>query len=480
MFTQLDRIFATFRPHFERYATFTWFVVVIVGFYVCADHDGLTSMIRWLSLCPSSYAKLTHFFYATSWRLETLMPVWITWVQTMCPVLQVNGRALLIGDTIKVSKEGRKMPGVKALHQESGNNSKKAVVWGHHVGVVGLVTGVVEKRFCTPLQAQLHEGVEAWRASEGLNGAPPTVVTRMARLLLATAEQAGCPCYAALDAYYAVGPSFLILKERLREDGTPVVHLITRAKKSVVAYFVPEQGDKRFRNADKVKLMELFDRHDAIDFQTAQVSLYGQTTAITYACLNLLWEPIDGMLRFVLIEHGKRRFILMSSDLSLDPLTILEIYSLRTKIEVLFKALKHQLGAFSYHFWTRSQPKLSRQKDWKPDVAGLSDTANSHIRATLTAAERFVNLALIAIGILHYLSLTFPGEIWTRYSGWLRTYSSACPSERVVKTVITTEFIGRSRKVRQTGTFQILWDKRRHKKASPSLDHASAPLAQTS
>jgi hypothetical protein len=473
MFSQVDRILAIFRSHFGRYATFTWFVVVIMGFYVCADHDGLTSMVRWLSLDPSCYAKLTRFFYATSWHLETLMPVWITWVQTMCPVLQFKGRPLLIGDTIKVSKEGRKMPGVKALHQDSGNNSKKTVVWGHHYGVVGLVTGVLAKRFCTPLQAQFHEGVAAWRPSEGLAGAAPTVVTRMARLLLATAEQVGGPCYAALDAYYAVGPSFLILKERLLEDGTPVVHLITRAKKSVVAYFVPEQGEKRFRNADKVKLMELFERHDAVDFQTAQVALYGQTTTIAYACLNLLWKPIDGMLRFVLIEHGKRRFLLMSSDLNLDPLTILTIYSLRTKIEVLFKALKHHLGAFCYHFWTRSQPKLSRKKNWKPDVAELSDTANTHIRATLTAAERFVNLALIAIGILHYLSLRFPGEIWPRYSGWLRSYSSDSPSERVVQHVIATECIGRPRKVRQTGTFQILWNKRRQETISPSPHHVN-------
>jgi hypothetical protein len=471
MSTQLDRILETFRSHFERYATFTWFVVVIVGFYVCVDHDGLTSMVRWLSLCPSCYAKLTHFFYATSWHLETLMPAWITWVQTMCPVLRFNDRALLIGDTIKVTKEGRKMPGVKALHQESGNNSKKAVVWGHHYGVVGLVTGVLAQRFCTPLQAQLHEGVAAWRPSEGLNGMPPTVVTRMARLLLATADQVGCRCYAALDAYYAVGPTFLILKERLMEDGTPLVHLSTRAKKSVVAYFVPDQGEKRFRKADKIKLMDLFERRDAVDFQTAQVSLYGQTTTIAYTCLNLLWEPVDGMLRFVLVEHGKRRFILMSSDLSLDPLTILNIYSLRTKIEVLFKTLKHQLGAFSYHFWTRSQPKLSRKKDWKPEVAGLSNTAHHHIRATLTAAERFVNLALIAIGILQYLSLTFPREVWTRYAGWLRTYSAACPSERVVKNVITTEFISRPREVRHTGTFQRLWEKRRHEKAGSPSDH---------
>jgi len=461
MFQYLDPMFATFRPYFARRASFHWFVIMIVGFYLCSDYEGLTSLIRWLSLRPSCYECLTHFFYATSWSLDTVMPVWITWVQTMCPVLSFSGRPLLIGDGIKVAKEGRKMPAVKALHQDSGNNSKKTTIWGHHHGVVGVATGTLEKIFCTPLRAELHEGVTQWRPSVGVNGEPPTVVTRMARLLLATAQQMGCPCYAVLDAYFAVGPTFLILNECLIEDGSQLVHLITRAKKSTVAYFVPEEGVKRFRDAEKVKLKSLFARSDAVTFHTAEITMYGKAATISYACLDLLWKPVDGLLRFVLVEHNGQQFLLMSSDLTLSPLTILEIYSLRTKIEVMFDVLKNLLGGLSYHFWTRSQPKLSRKKDWFPDVAGLNDAATAHIGAGLTAAERFVNLAVIAVGMLQCLALTIPTQIWQRYGGWLRTYSSAVPSERVVKTVLATEFMNRPRTIRRTETFQIIRDKQR-------------------
>ncbi len=260
MFHYLDTIFDTFRPCFARRATFTWFVVVLMGFYLCGDHEGLTSIIRWLALRPSCYACLTNFFYATSWSLDTLMPIWINWVQTMCPVVSFHGRPLLIGDGIKIAKEGRKMPAVKALHQDSSNNSKKTAIWGHHHGVVGLTIGALGKMFCTPLRAEIHEGVDAWRGSEGLNGGAPTIVTRMARLLVATAQHMGCPWYAVLDAYFAVGPTFLILNETLTPDGSPLVHLMTRGKKSTVGYFVPDQGTTRFRDAEKVKLMTLFER----------------------------------------------------------------------------------------------------------------------------------------------------------------------------------------------------------------------------
>jgi hypothetical protein len=379
----------------------------------------------------------------------------------MSPILSVSGRPLLIGDGIKIAKEGRKMPAVTALHQDSGNNSKKATIWGHHYGVVGVATGTLKKMFCTPQRAELHEGVSQWRPSKGLNGEPPTVVTRMARLLLATAQQMGCPCYAVLDAYFAVGPTFLILKECLTEDGNHLVHLITRAKKSTAAYFVPEQGVKRFRDAEKVKLKTLFTRSDAVVFHTVEITLYGKATTISYTCLDLLWKPVDGLLRFVLIEHNGRQFFLMSSDLTLSPLTMVEIYSFRTKIEVMFDVLKNLLGGLHYHFWTRSQPKLSRKKGWTPDVASLHDAAAAHMCASVTAAERFVNLALIAVGMLQYLALMLPTQIWHSYSGWLRTYSSDVPSERVVKTVIATEFMNRSRHVRRTETFQCIHDKQR-------------------
>ena len=72
------------------------------------------------------------------------MPAWITWVQTMCPVLSFHGRPLLIGDGIKAAKEGRKMPAIKALHQDSGNNSKKATLWGHHQGAHYLLCPILE------------------------------------------------------------------------------------------------------------------------------------------------------------------------------------------------------------------------------------------------------------------------------------------------------------------------------------------------
>ncbi len=97
MVKKRDSIFDVFRLCFSREATFHWFVIVIVGFYLRADHDGLTSIIRWLSLSPSCYDAMLHFFYATSWSVDTLLPVWATWVMSAYPLMTFYGRPLLLG-----------------------------------------------------------------------------------------------------------------------------------------------------------------------------------------------------------------------------------------------------------------------------------------------------------------------------------------------------------------------------------------------
>jgi hypothetical protein len=53
---------------------------------------------------------------------------------------------------------------------------------------------------------------------------------------------------------------------------------------------------------------------------------------------------------------------LVSTDLNLNPETIIILYIYRFKIECTFSELKQVIGAFSYQFWSKSMPKLNRFK----------------------------------------------------------------------------------------------------------------------
>ena len=117
------------------------------------DFSGITSFIRTLGLEPTGYEALVHFFRSSAWKLSVLKEQWIRFVGTSGVLFTENGMPILIGDGVKQSKEGKKMPGVKRLHQESENSGKAEFIYGHMFGTIGVLVGSVAKLFCLPLSA---------------------------------------------------------------------------------------------------------------------------------------------------------------------------------------------------------------------------------------------------------------------------------------------------------------------------------------
>jgi hypothetical protein len=271
-------------------------------------------------------------------------------------------------------------------------------------------------------------------------------------------------CLLVLDAYFAVGPVFLILKDILDAAGVRLVHIITRAKDNVVGYEDPppktgRRGAPR-KYGDKVKLIKLFEtRHDC--FEQISIDIYGQARTLSFLCLDLFWKPIKDKVRFVLVADSKERFILMCSDLNLCAADIILAYSYRFKIEVNFKVLKHLMGVFFYHFWTGVWPKIGKLKE--SDLSRIDDDSRSKrlIRQATNAIEGFVNFGIIATGILQIIAMNFDQSIWRKYSGWMRTITSTIPSEEVVRSVIQEEYFHNFRDFNNTAIYQIIMSKSR-------------------
>ena len=114
--------------------------------------------------------------------------------------------------------------------------------------------------------------------------------------------------FLSLDAFFAVGTVF-----RAAEQSSPgagqSIHILTRAKKNIVAYQPPRPKKKRGRGrprkyGKKLKLMTLFDtrRHP---FKTAAANVYQDSEKVRYLTLDLLWRPTAGLLRFFLLETSR-------------------------------------------------------------------------------------------------------------------------------------------------------------------------------
>lgn len=245
-----------------------------------------------------------------------------------------------------------------------------------------------------------------------------------------------------------------------------MVAVITRGKRNYVGFEKPEgilHSGKIPKYGNKVELNLLF--KTSLDrFTTANLNIYGKTESVQYLCLDLFWKPAKRIIKFVLVKTHEKTMILMCSDLSIAPEMIIVAYTYHFKIEVSFKNLKHVIGAFCYHFWTKGMPKLSKSKT-KTDLSVVTKTEDiSKISSAFRATQVFAFLSCIALGILMLFSETLPKLVWQNYSGWLRTYSQATPSIETTRDAIRNLYNRNYRKVAIYKTLSLIQKHQKPKK----------------
>lgn len=415
-------LISLFRGQFNRQRTFLWFATCVAAFCVRGDKAGVTSFVRAFGLKKSCYDCLRNFFHCSGVNLNAIARKWMEIVVNHFPgVAKVNGRICLIGDGLKYPKSGRKMPAVKRLHQQSESNTKPEFIMGHSFQVIGLLCMINRYALCVPLVARIHEGL-LFSAK-----AKTTLLDKMLKLLQELLVD-NYGAYFIVDAYYC---SSKIVKGLIDKNH----HLITRARSNAVAYESPPKSPQRKRGrprkyGKKLKLKNRFrkDKMTGIDSP-----VYGEKNVrIAYRCLDLMWRPTASLVRFVLVEHPLRgRIILMSTDLTLEPAKIIELYAYRFKIEVSFKQAIYTLGTYQYHFWMKAMKPIKRnQGDQK--LHNKSDSYQQQVLRKMKAYHSYVQCAVIAQGTLQYLAAMHNELIWKHFGSWLKTIRpGVLPSENV-------------------------------------------------
>ena len=141
LWIRLLPLLAQLRPLFPRKITFFVFVTAIAGLLTRPDLRGVTSIVRALSLKPTFYKSLLRLFHCVSIDAGRLSDAWTRIVFSIFgnALVRVDGRVIIVADGLKVPKEGKRMPGVKSLHQESSNNSKPEWIMGHMFQSIAVV-----------------------------------------------------------------------------------------------------------------------------------------------------------------------------------------------------------------------------------------------------------------------------------------------------------------------------------------------------
>jgi hypothetical protein len=443
MMAYVEELMRALRPAFTRQAAFGWFVVAFAGVVTRTDLYGVSSIVRALSLSPIYYPALLHFFHSSAWTAEGLFRQWQQWLMRQPVVERVAGRIVILGDHTKQPKDGRRMPQVTTMHQDSETSSKPSFFRGHHWGCLSLLGHAAGKRFALPLWAEIHP-----------EASPDSRATRLVHVAAEIGLRLQASVFLVLDAFFAVGPVF---KAAAASNGR--LHILTRAKKNLVAYQCPQpprahQRGRRRIYGGKLKLFSLFDTR-ARDFRSVKAVVYQQKDRVRYLVLDLIWKPARGILRFFLIETARGPLILMSSDLTLDALQALSHYTARVHIESLFASVKNLLGGLAYHFWSKYLAPVSRRPS-HGSQPGPTSSRPDRTRNTLAAIEKFFALHLIVLGILQLLAATCSEAVRQNAHCWLRTASGKVPSDFISRAALANLLRANIRSLRRNPVSQFI------------------------
>jgi len=460
----------TFKKCFSHVATYNWFVIVIAGFISRTDHFGVTSIIRGLMLSPKCYEKILNFFHSKAWELESVLQTWWQIVLKSKTVDEVNGKVILLADHTKVTKEARKMPGVATLHQDSETSSKPSFFRGHFWGTISILTRNSKSYFSTPLWSSIHQNLNL----KGVKEEKIPSTERIINMAVGIIRDIKRDAYLVLDAFFAAGPVFC---KSGQIDNAGNLTVITPAKSNTVAYMpiAKKKRKKKSRGApkkygDRVEVQKKFG-HWSRRFKTAIADIYGKKERVQFYSKVLMWKPTKSKILFIWSVTSRGSMVLMCSDLSENPINVIELYCKRAKIETFFSVLKNIFGGHQYHFWSKYLLPNSRA----PKKNGKVNHSLRPVKTkeTFEAIHKFFNLQSITIGLMQLIAIKYPLSVMAKSKIWMRTISKEKPSEFLAKTAVHNEIIQHSIKFSQNQVIQIIREKQKEPKKRKFLKKAA-------
>ncbi len=327
-------------PSFAYFRAYGWALMVVEG------RKCMTRLARCAFFHPRDLSSWERFLAEHRWSLTALTERLVTLVVTkLGDRLQVHGASLLGKDTTLVAKTTKRMLGVQKWKDHSDNADRGADLVGHHWNLVGLISQWEARWLCWPLVMRFVPGLKG--ARQWMVGDTVEPMSFWDAALAALLEVTRCLGEASVrvvaDAYYSKAPFLNGLVAR-------GIHVISRLRKDAVGWDDPEPRPsgtrgRKPRHGRKWTLASLLPAETPT---RERLTLYGKLTEVVFVVRDVWLRDVAQKVRVVVLEGAKEPFILVSTDLTLSALQIIEIYGARFSIELTIRDLKQHVGLGDY------------------------------------------------------------------------------------------------------------------------------------
>jgi len=247
---------------------------------------------------------------------------------------------------VQKSKAAKKMDHLHYWYNPQGGDCRGRYIWGHLWALVGVLLpiGSEGRLRCFPITAGLCPPKDKTQKSK--NDTSYTARTFF-RLLEGITWPADCIRTLIGDGAFACKP----LLDWCREQGFFLISHV-QLNADVREVLPPQSTTKRKRGrprkwGDRIDLREVY--HDDTRFEPLPEPLYEEGVEGSYTSLLGVLKRSGDKVRIVLVKTEKYKpFALICTDLSLDPLEIVYIFTDRVEIEITIRELKDETGFGDY------------------------------------------------------------------------------------------------------------------------------------
>jgi DDE superfamily endonuclease len=342
-------LFQAFAPCFTApsvayFQSYVWALMVVEG------RKCLTRLARCAFFHQRDLSSWERFLAGHRWSLTAVTACLVRLVvERLGTQLQIHGAYLVGTDTTLVAKTAKRMLGVQKWKDHSDNADRGAYLTGHHWNLVGLISPWETRWLCWPLVMRLVPGLK--RARQWIVGdtiAPMSFWdAAIAAILEVTRGLGEAAVRVVADAFYAKAP-FL---NGLRAHG---IDVISRLRKDAVGWDDPEPQppSKRGRKPRYGRKWMLATLLTAETPTRERLTLYGKLTEVVFVGRDVWLREVAQKVRVVVLEGSKEPILLVSTDLALSALQIIELYGARFSIELTIRDLKQHFGLGDYQCTT--------------------------------------------------------------------------------------------------------------------------------